>query len=259
MCGKYFLDAEGKNEVTQESVVILELIVVNDNTAEISEGAVDAAISKADKNNVTLELSDISKDLTSAILPVESFDKLAALGEDATLTLHLKNGTVVFDANALKAVAGQAEGDTVTLEIVQTDIKNLSEEQQKALADDKVQSVLSVIITSNGKPVNDFGDGSITVIIPFKPEAGAVGSDYNVMYVSTDGKTEKLPATCANGSLSFTAKHGFDYAVINVKADTNGSAQTGDAFNPVWMGSFAVLALAGVLVVALRMKRKEQV
>lgn len=273
-CAKLFADAVGKTETTLEKVTIPQLIKVEEEKAEIKEEAVDTAISEAvsagTAGDVVLDLNEVATDsaaenetpaaVISAELPVASLEKVAEISEDATLTVSMADATVVVDAAAMEAVAEQAEGTTVTLKVEQVEAETLTQTQQAAVAEHKVAKVITAsFVCSEGKEIHDFQGGSVTVAMPFTPEEGTEGTDYQVLYIADDGSIEEIATTYANGTLIFTLEHFSEYVVVNTaekNAPNNGSPATGD------MGILryaAAMLLSGTGMMAILPKKREEI
>ena len=273
-CTKLFADAEGKTETTLEKVTIPQLIKVEEEKAEIKEEAVDTAISEAvsagTAGDVVLDLNEVATDsaaenetpaaVTSAELPVASLEKVASISEEATLTVSMADATVVVDAAAMEAVAEQAEGTTVTLKVEQIEAETLTQTQQSAVASQKVVAAITAsFVCSEGKEIHDFQGGSVTVAMPFTPEEGTEGADYQVLYIADDGSIEEIATTYANGTLIFTLEHFSEYVVVNTaekNVPTNGSPATGDVGI---LSCAAAMLLSGAGMTAILPKKREEI
>ena len=269
-CTKLFADAAGKTETTLAAVTVPQLIKVEDTSASVSTGAVDNAISNAaSTGNVVLDLNEVAAGstsgsekpaaVTSAQLPVASLEQVAKIDEEATLTVSMADATVVLDAATLTAVADQADGATVTLEVKQVKAETLNDAQQEAIEDLDVHGTISASLLSGGKYIHDFDGGKATVAVPFALPVGVKGEDIVVIYVADDGKTEEVPTTFANNVLMFTVEHFSEYVIVNTAAEaptTNGSPATGDVGI---LNSVAAMLLSGMGVIALVPKKRQEV
>lgn len=269
-CTKLFADAAGKTETTLAAVTVPQLIKVKDTSASVSTGAVDNAISNAaSTGNVVLDLNEVAAGstsgsetpaaVTSAELPVASLGMVAKISEEATLTVSMADATVVLDAATLTAVADQADGATVTLEVKQVKAETLNDAQQEAIEDLDVHGTVSAAFLSGDKYIHDFDGGKATVAVPFTLPVGVKGEDIVVIYVADDGKTEEVPTTFANNVLMFTVEHFSEYVIVNTAAEaptTNGSPATGDVSI---LNSVAAMLLSGMGVIALVPKKRQEV
>lgn len=246
VCKKLYADAEAKTELTADKIVIAMLIKVEEEKAEVSEDAVDSAITEAAKNEtsteIVLDLNKVAEDavedtnekpaeVVSVQLPVASLEKVADLHEEATLTVVMNEATVTMDAATLEAVTKQAEGSTVTLVVEQIPVEELTEKQQAAVENKEVVATISaqIICDTTGNTIHDFEGGNVTVQIPFVPEEGTKGEDYAVYYVADDGSVEKIATKYVDGHLVVTLEHFSEYVIVNTKANADPSNPgTGD-------------------------------
>ncbi len=260
-CGKLFADDKGEKEITD--AVIPRLVKVEEEKAEISEAAVDNAITEAAKSenttNIVLDMNEIAEgdaaagekpaEVTKVELPVTSLEKVAELHEDATLTVALNDATVVLDTTAMEAIAAQAKGETVTLNISNIETAELNEKQQEALEDKKVAAAISaeIICNTSNEKIADFQGGNVTVEIPFAPEEGTHGSEYTVFYVADDGTMEEIETAYVDGKLVVTLKHFSEYVVVHT-AQTSETPDTGDQFLLIPAAALVLLSAAGCAV-----------
>ena len=228
-------------------------VEVNDGKAEITEDIVDEAITNAGTSNVvTLPMEDVAKDVTSVEIPVASLDAVAE--SDKALTIETANAVVTLDKKALEKVVGEA-GTQTSIVLVIDDIKEdaLNAKQKDAIKDKAIEQVISAEILCNDKVISDFDGGKVTVEIPFTPAEGLKGSDYKVIYVADDGKTEDIATTYKDGCLVVQLDHFSEYVIV--KSGVAGSEVTGDNTNMwVWL---VMICLSAVVLgrVAIAKKR----
>ena len=305
-CDKKFYDADGKKPVTG-SVILPQLIEVVGEKAEVSTGAVDKAIEEAatssDKKDVVLDLTheevvgEVVTPVTKTEIPAVAIEKVA--DADASLTLTKEDATVTMDTKALDMVAKavKEEGATkVTLVVEEVKTEELNTKQQEAVKEvaqeKKVAKVISaelLVQTASGEKkigteaAGGFGGGTVTVKIPFTPEAGAKGTDYSVIYVADDGTTEAIPTAYKDGCLVIELEHFSDYVIVKNEnpddsneggigesevqptepskpADTNKPATkpapaTGDNANLI--GVTMLMVMSGLMAAALLTMRKK--
>ena len=258
VCKKLYADAEAKTELTADKITIAMLIKVEEEKAEVSEDAVDSAITEAAKNEtsteIVLDLNKVAEDavedttekpaeVVSVQLPVASLEKVAELHEEATLTVVMKEATVTMDAATLEAVTKQAEGSTVTLVVEQIPVEELTDKQQAAVENKEVVATISaqIICDATGNTIHDFDGGNVTVQIPFTPEEGTKGEDYAVYYVADDGSVEKIETKYVDGHLVVTLEHFSEYVIVNTKANA-------DPSNPA-TGALSMAPVMALLVI----------
>lgn len=225
-CGKWFSDAAAQTEITdKDSVVIPQLVEVQDTTASVAPEAVDKAVEEANSSNsdeVVIELTtdEEHKDVTAVELPVASVDKIADANKD--LTVSTPEVTVTLDTKTLETIAAAVNRSdaTVTLEVVKIETEELNAAQKDAIADLEVAVTISASLIADNTSIHDFNGGNVTVQLPFTPAEGTSGSDYVIYYIADDGTTEKLDTTYVDGQLVFTLTHFSEYVVVNNKATT---------------------------------------
>lgn len=217
-------------------------IEVEDGKAEITEDIVnDAIINAGTSDVVTLPMEDVAEDVTSVEIPVTSLDAVASA--EKALTIETTNAVVTLDKKALEKVVTEA-GTQTTIVFAIDSVKEeaLNTKQKDAIKNKDVQKVISAEILCNNKVISNFDGGKVTVQIPFTLAEGTKGSDYKVIYVADDGKTEDIATTYKDGCLVVQLEHFSEYAII--KSGVTGSEITGDVTN-IWIW-FAVLSLSTV-------------
>ena len=105
---------------------------------------------------------------------------------DAALTVKTENGQVSLDREALAAVASEAKGATVTLEVVK--VTKPTETQQKAAGTNG--QVLQLTVKSGDKIISDFNKGKATVTVEISD--GLKNKKVAAIYIAEDGKIEQL-------------------------------------------------------------------
>lgn len=267
VCGKLFEDAEGETETTAAKVTVPQLIYVEEEKAEVSTGAVDAAIKESkEEESVILDLThkDVVGEenvdaVSQAQLPVASLEAVAA--EDKPLTLVKEDAAVSIAPEALEAIADQAGGETVTLVVESVKVEDLEEKQQEAVEDKEVAIVISaeLICDATGKKLateadGGFGGGKVAVAVPLPatlPE-GTKAEDYKVYYVDDAGKVTEIESEVQDGIVVFVLEHFSKYVIAAEKPD--GSPDTGDYSNVALYSAMAMLSVLGMGVVVLKKK-----
>jgi len=171
-----------------------------------------------DTGEVVIDLSKLNSSVDAATIPTKTFDAIEAAVTDANndadeLTIKLPASSVTFNAAALDAIADQATGSTISLEVSKEAVNKLASAQQNAVKDLEVQDVYSVTLTSGNKTISDFKGGSATVSVNYTLKAGQSARGIVVWYVAKDGTLTEVPATFANGKVTFTVSHFSDYVI----------------------------------------------
>lgn len=229
------------------------------NEASVSADVVTEALKNKTENTVTLNVTTAGEEtvVSSVKLPMET---LATLKEEKIeqVTIQLDSAMVTMDAKTLAAIIDQAEGETISLEVVSIAHDELLEKQQVALKDKTVGFILSANLYSNGKKIGDFKGGSVTVSVPFTPEEGKKGENFQIYYVDDEGQTEKMPTSYAEGWITFSTKHFSDYVAIEEEevplAPPISNPATGDSF--MLLPLMLLMAVSAAAIVVMGKKRR---
>ena len=139
--------------------------------------------------------------------------------------------TVVFDANAIAAIAGATGEVTLSVEVGE---------------EEGVEMVLN--ITLNGAT---FADGTATVSVPFDEEVPS-GKVVKVYYVDADGNKTDMNATLENGVIKFGTNHFSKYVVEFADAP---KGLSGGAIAGIVIA--VIVVLAGVAVAVILVLKKQ--
>lgn len=176
-------------------------------SGESMDQAVASVIAEAAKQNtapvveVEVKTSPAAKSLEVA-LPAASLEKLAGT-KDASLVVTSAIAEVALDHTALGAVAGQATGGTVVLEVTPVAESTLTKAQKESVGGAGV-TVLDVSLLSNGVVISDYKGGKLTVTLPYTLSEGASANDVSVYYLDNDGGLTDCDASYAGGKVTFT-------------------------------------------------------
>ncbi len=143
-------------------------------------------------------------------IPASSLSDVAAQTA-ADLTVKTPVGSVTIPNRALSAVAAQAAGDvTVTFESV--DAASLTAAQREAVGEN---SVYDISVSSGGGEITAFGDGGITISLPYTLKSGEGVLDVKVWYLGSSGTLRQMAADydTASGLAVFTTTHLSSFAV----------------------------------------------
>lgn len=182
---------------------------VTDN--QISE-ALNEATTKQDGNEHALEIkvsgssSDISTVISNASLENITNSGITSLNIDTPI------GSVAFDSTALESIEENA-GENVGISISKADTSSFSSEERAEIGD---RPVYELTLTSNGKTISDFGDGTATVSIPYTLKDGENPSEIVVYYVADSGALTEVPNCvydASTGMATFKTTHFSDYMI----------------------------------------------
>lgn len=178
-------------------------------TTENVNKAIESAVTEAAKQGtrpvvkIAVETTTNTKSL-NVELSAESLKTLAE-AKDASLAINSGVAAVTLDHTALAAVVGTATC-TVTLEVAPVTVETLSDVQKAAVTEaagaDAV--VVDLALMSNGMEIADYGEGSITISLPFTLPAGRTAANIVVYFLAADGTLVPWETTFVDGQVTFT-------------------------------------------------------
>ena len=200
-------------------------------SAAVSSSDLASAIADAKKNNsaailIRPEITGEAKKV-SIELPKKSLSSIAS-DTDADLIVETPVGTVAIPNETLAAIAAQAAGGTVTVNLASVDNTALTPAQQEAVGDNPVYDIT---IASGGSSISSFGGNKLTVSLPYTLKEGEDPGGVTVWYLSDAGELEQVTCTYdpATGLAAFTTDHLSRYAVGYVEY----------AAVPIWANPFS--------------------
>lgn len=255
VCGKLFLDAEGKTETTKEAIVLAQLIKVEENTAIVSPEAVDKAIEEAAKaDDVVIDL--VETGATEVELSAEAMDALVQA--EKPLTVVTGDVTVTLDVDTLVAISESANGKEITVCVEQIEAEVLNEKQQEAIADREVLVTISASVLVGNEYVDDFKGGKATVKVPLKLEEGETATDYAVFFLDDEGKLTPVETYVKDGDIYFVTDHFSEYVVMKTVETEKGDPtipNTGDNSNLFMMTALLLASMIGMACVIVSNKK----
>lgn len=177
-------------------------------TVSVTDAQVKAVASDA-KTTGTVKLDVSEKKADSVVVP----SKLVSAVDGAALEVTLPAGTVTLDKDALAAVS--SKGD-VKVSVETVDNSKLTDTQKAALgAQAETAFVVDVNVYVNSTRTSTFGDGKITVSVPYTPKPGENADSITVWFLKDDGTIEPKTASYANGKVTFTTEHLSQYLIVD--------------------------------------------
>lgn len=162
-----------------------------------------------------------SESVSQIELPKDALETVVK--KEVSLTIELTEAHVTLDEKALEAVAGQANGQTVSLEFTEIKEAKLNNAQKKVIQDELDNKIgqkhvftFSCALTSDNQEIHDFHGGIATVRIPFVIQPGTRGEDHAVFYLSPDGSIERVEAVYEDGYLVVKLTHFSEYVVFHM-------------------------------------------
>ena len=158
-----------------------------------------------DNQNGTVLSADVdgsSADFTTASMT--DIKNSAASNPEVTMEVTLEGGRVIFDNAALNAMSSSA----ATLSLSQLSKDDLPADVRNLVGDNPVIDI------SFGDKV-DFGEGKVTVTVPYVLKDGQDAGDLVVCFIK-DGKiAERFDCTYSDGKVTFTTSHFSMYALMD--------------------------------------------
>ncbi len=200
---------------------------VTEKTASIavSKDTVSEAIKKAqeeakknanEKNGIVVELKADTKDAKieniSAKLAKESVAELVKEGVKE-LSINAGEGKINLDLETLKTIQKQA-GSDVSVEVKKVDTATLSAEAKAVIGNRPVYDFS--ITGENGQKVTKFGDGKISVSLPYILGETEKAEDLTVYYIDDKGNLKEMKNVVYDEktkTISFTTDHFSKFAV----------------------------------------------
>ena len=204
--------------VSGEDETVNVKVEIKDDVAAIKEADIDKVLEAEEVGTVTIDVSGLSEDVTGVVIPGAMVEQIAdaVADEDSTadgLEVSLPTGAVSFDAEAVTAIAEQADGKDLTLNLEAVEVTELTSEQQEAVGELEVEVVLDAYLTAGGERISDFQGGSATVKVPYTLKEGQKAQGVIVWYVADDGVMTKVPAKYQDGYIIFTVTHFSNYVI----------------------------------------------
>ena len=188
-------------------------VTVKDGTATVSmtDAQLKAIASgQTAAGTVTVDMSELEVDeatvpakLVSAVQSAEGFRGLAVV---------LPTGTVTLDKAALASVADKGD---ISFSVETVSSAKYTDAQKEILG---IQAGSAVVVDVNvyagGVKTGTFGDGKITISLPYTLKSGENADSITVWFVKDDGTIEPKTASYANGKVTFTTEHLSQYLIV---------------------------------------------
>lgn len=231
VCKKYYFDEFGLDRVWDLTQLSLPYLGGDEDGAYIPNDEQLQDILQTLPSGGTIALP-IPEGADSVVLSAETMHTL--IQQSSSVYIPTAHATILFDPAALSAIAAQAAGEEITLQVLRIEPDQLSQPQQQTLAQYNTAFLLSANILCADRSVHDFSGGIAIVRIPFAGDASLV---YKVIYIADDGKEEAVQCQYADGIMEFTTGHFSMYAIVE---ETNA--------NPTYFWLFIGL---GIIVLGL--------
>ncbi|MPM52971.1 hypothetical protein SDC9_99735 [bioreactor metagenome] len=161
---------------------------------------------------IQIDLSGLKVD--AAVIPSLLVSAIGATSGSTGLAVALPTGTLTLDRAALASVIGKGD---IKLSVEAVDNAMLTDAQRSAIGSQASTAlVVDVNIFVNGIQTSTFGDGKITVSVPYTPKAGENTDSLTVWFVRGDGTIEPKNGVynAATGYVEFTTEHLSQYLIV---------------------------------------------
>lgn len=185
-------------------------VSVSGGTATVSVTDAQAKAITADaKVAGTVKIDVSEKKADSVVVP----SKLVSAADGAALEIALPTGMITLDKGALAAVDGKGD---VKLSVETVDNSKLTDTQRTVLgAQAETAFVVDVNVYAGGNRTSTFGDGKITVSVPYTLKPGENADSITVWFINDNGNIDPKTASYADGKVTFTTEHLSQYLIVN--------------------------------------------
>lgn len=186
---------------------------VSGSTATVS--ATDAQIKEltAGGGTVKIDVSDLK--VNEVIISGKVVSAINNASGAKGLEVALPTGTVTLDKAALAAVADKGD---IKLS-VETISSSALTDKQKSILGTKANTAIMVDVNlyEGGTKTSKFGDGQISVSVPYTLKAGENADSITVWFLNDDGTIEPKSAKYndTTGCVEFTTEHLSQYVILN--------------------------------------------
>ncbi len=188
---------------------------VSGNTATLT--ATDAQIkeiaSAATIGTIQIDVSAL--DVDAVVVPGQVVTAVNDASGSTGLAVALPSGTVTFDKASLDSVIGKGD---LKISVDTVDNSKLTELQKSALGTQASNAlVVDVNVFVSGTKTSTFGDGRITVSVPYTPKSGENTDSITVWFIKDDGTIEPKNGVynAASGNVEFTTEHLSQYLIVS--------------------------------------------
>jgi hypothetical protein len=187
---------------------------VSGSTAAISATASQiAAIASSAKETGTVTVDVSGLKVNAATIPSKVVSAVQKAEGSEGLAVALPTGMITLDKPALASVEGKGD---MKFSVDTVSNSKLTDTQKAALgAQAETAFVVDVNVYAGGTRTSTFGDGEITVSVPYTLKSGENPDSITVWFLKSDGTIEPKTAGYANGKVTFTTEHLSQYLIVD--------------------------------------------
>ena len=218
------VDAAGKASVTLDAASVKSSMIEALNKVKGSDMVPEVKI------NVQVDKTAKSAEVT---LPAGVLKELTT-PDNLLATISTPFGDISLDKEVLKSIQTANSGKDLKIAILPVSGRKAGTTDGREVTD----TVVDINMTSGSQAVTGFGTGRLQIKIPFKPAEGKKANGYYVVWLTDDGKAERMqgsPYQPDTGLIQFETGHLSRYAVaytsntaINVYGDLKENAWYAD-------------------------------
>jgi|GEM_PF-1727194 len=208
---------------TPSSKVEVKATVDNTGIASVKLGGASlTAFNKAvealeDKVGEKATISVDTSDNTSGAKVTLPNDVISMLKkkEHTSLNIETNMSTLTFDATSLDKIGDLMENEDVTFSVSKVDVTTLSPQNQ-ALVGDHLVFDFSLLI--GDKKMTDFGEGAVSISIPYTPSEDEEPSNIKILYIDDKNVATEVEGAYydeTTGAVVFKTTHFSVYAIVN--------------------------------------------
>ncbi|MPM20472.1 hypothetical protein SDC9_66902 [bioreactor metagenome] len=199
----------GSGSVSFSASVSGNTVTLTATDAQIKEIASAAATT----GTIQIDVSGLEVD--AVVVPAKVVTAASDASGSTGLAVALPGGTVTFDKTALASVIGKGD---LKISVDTVDNSKLTEAQKSALGNQSSSAlVVDVNVFVNGTQTSTFGDGRITVSVPYTPKSGENTDSITVWFIKDDGTIEPKNGmyNATIGCVEFITEHLSQYLIVS--------------------------------------------
>lgn len=163
---------------------------------DMPDRKVEEIIGQSSGGKVDIDVSGV-KNATAAEMPKGALTAFAEA--DLALKVKLPTGSIALDKEALNSIAGQTEGEKVSMELLPVKTESLSDTQKESVKTDDI--VVDINISAGEQKISSF-NGELEIQIPYSGSLPVA-----VWYLNDAGELERVNCRFENGVLTFYLDH----------------------------------------------------
>ena len=177
-------------------------------TTTLDLTAMKDVIANAKTNNTDIIIEPKTTGDVKAMDVTLKNDALQSIIKETTADVIVKTpvGDITIPAQALEAIAAQAGGNDITIQVEHRDTATLTQAQKDTVGDNPVYDIS---ILSGGKHISSFDGKSITISLPYTLKDGENADGVQVWYLNDKNELENMKASydAKTGLATFTTNH----------------------------------------------------